>query len=150
MIHKPFVTNYIIPIVKSKFKYAKMADKSKVLLEGKTAPFKIDLQGIQTTIKGLVMPNLNYDIVAGMDWFSQVNPRICWKTKTITVKQNRVNFNIFKEPNNLLLRDTVFVQITNKDNSEQFSKNSVLNILKYSECNNTQTMKTYPPKLKHY
>ena len=47
-----------------------MADKSKVLFEVKTALFKIDLQGIQTSIKGLVMSNLNYDIVAGMDRLS--------------------------------------------------------------------------------
>ena len=81
MVHKPFVAKYKIPIVRSNFKYAKMADKSKVLLEGETTPFKIDLQGIQTSIKGLVMSNLNYNIVARMEWFSRVNPSISWKTK---------------------------------------------------------------------
>ena len=77
MVSKPFVTKYKIPVVKSNFKYAKMADKSKVLLKGKTTPFRIDLQGIQTSIKGLVMNNINYNIVAGMDWFTRVNPSVC-------------------------------------------------------------------------
>ncbi|KAJ9085941.1 hypothetical protein DSO57_1009267 [Entomophthora muscae] len=83
-----------------------MADISKVLLEGKTTPFRIDLQGIQTSIKGIVMNNINYGIVAGMDWFTQVNLSVCWKTKVMTIKHNGVNFNILKEPNTLILRDT--------------------------------------------
>ena len=122
-----------------------MADKSKVLLEGETTPFKIDLQGIQTSIKGLVMSNLNCNIVAGMDWFSQVNPSICWKTKTITIKRNGVNFNILKEPNDLLLRDTVFVQIINNNDYDQLTRNSTLRILKYSETNNIHIIKKHPP-----
>ena len=147
MVHKQFVTKYKIPIVKSNFKYAKMADKSKVLLEGETTPFKIDLQGIQTSIKGLVMSNLNYDIVAGMDWFSRVNPSICWKTKTITIKRNGVNFNILKEPNNLLLRDTVFVQVINNDDSDQLTRNSTLHISKHSKTNNIHIIKNHSPEL---
>ena len=46
MVSKPFAAKYKIPVVKSNFKYARMADKSNVLLEGKTTPLIIDLQGI--------------------------------------------------------------------------------------------------------
>ena len=59
-----------------------------VLLEGETKPFKLDLQGVSTTIKGLVMEKLRYDIVAGMDWFTRVNLNICWETQTLIINQN--------------------------------------------------------------
>ena len=146
MVSKPFVTKYKIPVVKSQFKYAQMADKSKVLLEGETTPFQIDLQGIKTSIKGLVMPNINYDIVAGMDWFTRVNPSVCWKTKTITINRNGGNFNILKEPNDLILRDTVFVQVINLDDSDHLTKDSTLHIMRYTEFNNVHTSKLHPPK----
>ncbi|KAJ9083896.1 hypothetical protein DSO57_1029827 [Entomophthora muscae] len=124
-----------------------MADKSKVLLKGKTTPFRIDLQAIQTSIKGLVMNNINYNIVAGMDWFTQVNPSVCWKTKTMTIKLNGVNFNVLKEPNNLILRDTVFVQVINQDDSKHLTKDSTLHIMRYSKFNNIQTQKIQFPEL---
>ncbi|KAJ9058166.1 hypothetical protein DSO57_1015202 [Entomophthora muscae] len=93
------------------------------------------------------MNNINYNIVAGMDWFTQVNSSVCWKTKTMTIKRNGVNFNILKEPNDLILRDIVFVQVINKDNSERLTKDSTLHIMRYTEFNNMQPTKIHYPEL---
>ena len=70
MINQKFVNKYKIPTKHTNFKYAQLANGNKVLLNGETEAFTVDLQGVSTSIKGLVMHNLNYDIVAGMDWLT--------------------------------------------------------------------------------
>ena len=129
MVKKDFVKHYKIPVIKTNFKYARMADNSKVLLKGETKPFKLEMKGVQNTIKGLVMDKLNYNIIAGMDCFTRINPRICWKTQTLTINQNGVNSNILKEPNNLILRDTIFVQVINTKDSDKLNQDSTMHLL---------------------
>ncbi|KAJ9049046.1 hypothetical protein DSO57_1028660 [Entomophthora muscae] len=93
------------------------------------------------------MKNINYDIVEGMNRFIQVNPSACWKTKTMIIKRNGVNFNILKEPNNLILRDTVFVQVINQDDSERLTKDSTLHIMRYTKFNKILATKLQCPEL---
>lgn len=83
------------------------------------------------------MDNLNYNIIVGMDWFTRVNPQICWKTKTITIQRNDVNFNILKDPNDLLLRDTVFVQLIEEEYSYEQPNTTGFKVQHYNKINNT-------------
>lgn len=83
------------------------------------------------------MDNLNYNIIAGMDWFTRVNPQICWKTKTITIQHNGINFNILKDPNDLLLRDKVFVQLIEEEFSSEQPNITGFKVHCYNKINNT-------------
>ena len=85
-----------------------------------------------------------------MDWFTRVKPIICWKKQTLTINQNGVNFNILKEPNDLILRDTIFVQVINKDDLEELKKESTLHVLRYKPNNKENEIESgsQSPKLK--
>ena len=45
--------------------------------------------------KGIVCPNLNVDIIAGLSWLQQLKPTIDWKSSVLTVLRNRVNYKVY-------------------------------------------------------
>ena len=51
------------------------------------------------------------DIIAGMDWLRKFQPVIDWETSTLTVNWKRINFHIYPEGIDHLLKDYVFVKL---------------------------------------
>ena len=139
MVNSKFALKHKIKIRPTNFTHARLANGYKAPIKGESNPFQIKMQTLNTTIKGLVMDNLNHNIVAGMDWFARANPSICWKTKTMTINQNGVNHKITKDPIDLIMRDTIFCQVINTDDSVTLTENSNLTFLKYSSTNDAGT-----------
>ena len=56
-----------IPLKQSKIKGIKLANGSIAPIIGATDPFSIKLNEVQTTISGLILEQINYDVIAGID-----------------------------------------------------------------------------------
>ncbi|KAJ9071070.1 hypothetical protein DSO57_1000746 [Entomophthora muscae] len=53
-----------------------------------------------------------FDIVLGLDWLQKNNPHVDWATSVLTIKRRGVNHQIYPDSVDQLLRNHVFVSIT--------------------------------------
>ena len=68
---------------------------------------------------GLICPNLNIDIIGGMDWLQSIKPTIDWDISTLTENQGGVNFHIYPDGMHHLLKDYVFVKMVEVKEEEE-------------------------------
>ncbi|KAJ9079106.1 hypothetical protein DSO57_1038980 [Entomophthora muscae] len=78
----------------------------------KTAPFSVILENLYSTIQGPVIDFPKFDIVLGLDWLKKNNPQIDWATLVLTIKHNGVNHQIYPDSVDQLLRNHIFLHIT--------------------------------------
>ena len=88
-----------------------LTDQSRVTVNKQVEPISIFLGNLTTKIGGLIFPNLNIDIIAGIDWLCQLKPMIDWETSTLIVIRGGVNFNVYPVGMHHLLKDFVFVKV---------------------------------------
>ena len=69
-----------------------LADQSRVAVKAETSAITIRLGHLECKIKGIVCPNLNVDIIAGLSWLWQLKPTINWESSVLTILRNRVNY----------------------------------------------------------
>lgn len=68
------------------------------------------------------MEDLSHNVVAGLDWLRYNKPHSDWDTSVLTVQRHSVGFQVYPQTFDLLLRDTVFVRITESKESTKESK----------------------------
>ena len=89
-ISSKFVKRVMLPtqLLPNKSKLI-FGDGSTVQIAEKTKA-NLKIQKHQTRRNLIVAPINNYDIILGQSWLKQVNPRIDWKKKTVTIKKGRL------------------------------------------------------------
>ena len=68
LVSEDFVNLHRLVQICTSSKQLIMADKSRVLVNRRIDSININLGYLTVKIEGLICPNLNIDIIAGMDW----------------------------------------------------------------------------------
>ena len=79
----------------TKTKQLILADQSRVAVKAETSAITIRLGHLECKIKGIVCPNLNVDIIAGLSWLQQLKPAINRESSVLTVLRNRVSYKVY-------------------------------------------------------
>ena len=86
-----FIFRHNLPTFPSKINHLVLADSLKVTVKTETSTINIRLGHLDCKIKGIVCPNLNVNIIAGLNWLRQLKPVIDWESSVLTVARNSVN-----------------------------------------------------------
>ncbi|KAJ9073183.1 hypothetical protein DSO57_1019232 [Entomophthora muscae] len=70
------------------------------------------LENLHSIIQGPVINFPKFNIVLGLDWLQRNNPHVDWATSVLTIKCEGVDHQIYPDSLDQLLRDHVFVRIT--------------------------------------
>ncbi|KAJ9085769.1 hypothetical protein DSO57_1010779 [Entomophthora muscae] len=89
-----------------------LADKHYIAVTWETTPFSISLENLHSTIQGPIINSTRFDVVLGLDWLRRNNPHVDWITSALIIKQEGINHQIYPETLEQLLRDHVFLCIT--------------------------------------
>ena len=98
-----------MPTFPSKINHLILADSSKVTVKTETSTINIRLGHLDCKIKGIVCPNLNVNIIAGLNWLRQLKPVIDWESSVLTVARNGVNYKIYPDSSDYRMKDFIFV-----------------------------------------
>ena len=88
-----------------------LAEQSRVALKAEASAITIRLGHLECKIKGIVCPNLNVDIIAGLNWLKQLKPNIDWESSVLIVLRNGVNYKVYPANLNHRMEDYIFVKI---------------------------------------
>ena len=86
-----------------------LADSLKVTVKTETSTINIRLGHLDCKIKGIVCPNLNVNIIAGLNWLRQLKPVIDWESSVLTVARNGVNYKFNPDSSDHRMKDFIFV-----------------------------------------
>ena len=77
-------------------------------------------------IRGIVCPNLNVDIIVGLDCLKQLKPAVDWDSSVLTVLKNSVNYKVYPSSADSRIKDFIFVKIvkTNKSSNNKSDLNN--------------------------
>ena len=92
-----------------------MADSLKRTVKTETSTINMRLGHLDCKIKGIVCPNLNVNIIAGLNWLRQLKPVIDWKPSVLTVSRNGLNYKIYPDSLDYRIR-TLFLFVSWKPN----------------------------------
>ena len=106
-----FVKLHNLKQLSTKRKTLILADQSTVVVNKVIAPITINLGSINIKIYGLVCLNLTIDIIAGLDWLRVFKPIIDWDTSMLTVTRKGINYHVYPQGVDHLLKDYVFVKL---------------------------------------
>ena len=112
----------------TKTKQLILADQSRVAVKAETSAITIRLGHLECKIKGIVCPNLNVDIIAGLNWLRQLKPAIDWESSVLTVLRNGVNYKVYPANLNHRMEDYVFVKIVEMEETNN-------NNINFEYCN---------------
>ena len=82
-----------------------LADESRVFVKAETSAITIILGHLECKIKGIVCPNINVDIIAGLSWLRQLKPTIIWESSVLTVLRNGVDYKVYPTDLNHRMKD---------------------------------------------
>ena len=85
-----------------------LADQSTVVVNRVIAPISIILGSLQVKVYGFVCPNLTIDIIAWLDWLRVFKPIIDWDTSTLTITRKGINYHVYPQGADHLLKYCVF------------------------------------------
>ena len=74
-----------LPTFTSKINHLILANSLKVTVKTETLTINIRLGHLDCKIKGIVCPNLNVNIIAGLNWLRQLKPVIDWESSVLLV-----------------------------------------------------------------
>ena len=101
-----------------------MADDSKVAVTAESLNIVIRLGHLDCKIKGILCPNLNVDIIAGLNWLRQLKPVIDWESSVLTVSRNGVNYKVYPYSADYRMKDFIFVRLVETENSTKLNLDS--------------------------
>ena len=115
----------------TKTKQLILADQSRVAVKAETSAITIRLGHLECKIKGIVCPNLNVDIIAGLNWLRQLKPAIDWESSVLTVLRNGVNYKVYPSNLNHRMEDYVFIKIVEMEENNNNNNNNI----NFDKCN---------------
>ena len=71
-----FVKQHNLPVIKTRENFLILADQSKVSFNQNIDPINLNFGHLMVKLGGLVCPNLNMDVIGGMDWLRRIKPTI--------------------------------------------------------------------------
>ena len=131
LINRRFVDKFKISTQPSRTKSVILADEHQIKVTKETEPFSISLENLRSTVSGPVIEFPRFDVVLGLDWLRRHNPHVDWVTSVLTIKREGVNHQIYPDTVDQLLRDHVFVRITETQEEQENLKGIDWDTCKY-------------------
>ena len=110
-----------MPTFPSKTNHLILADSSKFTVKTETLTINIRLGHLDCKIKGIVCPNLNVNIIAGLNWLRQLKPVIDWESSVLTVAKNGLNYKIYPDSSDYRMKDFIFVCLVETETSPKLN-----------------------------
>ena len=129
LVNSSFVDKFKLATNPLRIKNMVLADEHHIVVTRETAPFSIMLESLHSTIQGPVIDFPRFDIVLGLDWLQKNNPHVDWATLVLTIKCEGVNHQIYPDTVDQLLRNHVFLCIT-----ETLDKQENLKAIDWDSC----------------
>ena len=97
-----------------------MADDLKVAVTAEPLNIVNRLGHLDCKIKGIVCPNENVDIIAGLNWHRQLKPVIDWESFVLIVLRNGVECKVYSSAD-YRMKDFIFFCLVETENSAKLN-----------------------------
>ena len=88
-----------------------LADNRRIAINLESKPFSVVFENLRLKLQGPILDLPSYDVILGLDWLKRNNPRFDWPTSTLTIKQEGINYQIYPDTVDNLLKDYIFVKM---------------------------------------
>lgn len=110
MISQRLADQYHLNRIAIKVRLVRLANSHTLTITHEATTFSVRLGELHASFAGPIMPGLNHDVIAMLDWMGHNRPYIDWDTSVITLARNGVGFQLYPAEMHKLLKDTVFVR----------------------------------------
>ncbi|KAJ9088570.1 hypothetical protein DSO57_1021725 [Entomophthora muscae] len=129
LVNSSFVDKFKLATNPSQIKNVVSADEHHITVTREATPFSVMLENLHSTIQGPVIDFSKFDIVLGLDCLQKNNPHLDLATSVLTIKFKGVNHQIYPDSVVQLLRNHIFVRIT-----ETLDKRENLKTINWDSC----------------
>lgn len=112
MMSQRFIVQYQFNHIAIKVLYFRLTNSQTLHITHESTSFLVRLRETHLSFSGSIMPELNHNVISGMDRMRHNCPTLIGLNFVITIAQNGVRFQLYPAGIHKLTKDTVFVRLT--------------------------------------